>query len=335
MNISLPLFRYPTLVVLVDDSASFVSSLAFHVGAFAAVQPFHDAQDALQALQAACRGGNKLLPFRVGYDEQTLSSERRTIALDIDHIYRLVMNPHRFLESAVIVVDYAMPQMNGVEFCHALKDLPCKKILFTGEADEMVAVEAFNAGVIDRYLKKSDPQVLERLAREIAVLERQYFVEKSETLRDLLGRHSFSFISDPAFSRLIDELSQANKFVEYYLFSNPAGILFVNAAGKMKLMVVETQSGMISHLEAAQDYGAPQPLQDALRSGTIVPFFWKSGGMYTELSADWEQYCRPAQVCAGREDYLWALFELPELFLDQPIYSYGRFLLDRARAAGR
>jgi hypothetical protein len=29
-----------------------------------------------------------------------------------------------------------MPQMNGLEFCAAVAHLPCKKILFTGAADE-------------------------------------------------------------------------------------------------------------------------------------------------------------------------------------------------------
>jgi hypothetical protein len=81
----------------------------------------------------------------------------------------------------------------------------------------------------------------------------------------------------------------------------------------------------------AQDYSAPEALQAALRDEKIVPFFWKSGGMYTEVSLDWEQYCKPAQVCSGREDYYWALFDLPEKFLNQPVYPYKNFLRDRVR----
>jgi CheY-like chemotaxis protein len=46
----------------------------------------------------------------------------------------------------VLVVDYSMPQMNGVEVCEALRHLPCKKILFTGAADEKVAVERLQSG---------------------------------------------------------------------------------------------------------------------------------------------------------------------------------------------
>jgi hypothetical protein len=53
--------------------------------------------------------------------------------------------------------------------------LPCKKILFTGAADEKVAVGAFNRGLIDRYIKKSDDHALDILEVEIAALQRAYF----------------------------------------------------------------------------------------------------------------------------------------------------------------
>jgi hypothetical protein len=72
-----------------------------------------------------------------------------------------------------------------------------------------------------------------------------------------------------------------------------------------------------------------------LRDALVVPFFWKSGGMYTEKSVNWEQYCRPSKVCQGRENYYWALFDLPADFLHGPVYSYARFLSDRASLANK
>jgi CheY-like chemotaxis protein len=334
MKTSLPVYKHPTLTVLVDDSESFISNLKFQIDPALTVKSFQDAHDALSWIETIYDGNRGAVPpIRVGYDEQTLSLDRRIVALDIDKIYRIAMNPRRFHEPAVIVIDYAMPQMNGVDFCRALKGLQCKKILFTGEADEMVAVEAFNAGLIDCYLKKGDPHALDRLEFEIAALEHEYFIEKSEALRDLLTQHSFSFLCDPVFAKLIGELSARYSFVEYFLFPNPAGMLFIDADGVPALMVVETRAGLIAHLETAQDYDAPQGLLKALLNEATVPFFWKTGGMYTELSRDWEQYCRPAQRCVGREDYLWALFELPDCYLDRPVYSYNRFLADRARVS--
>lgn len=328
---SLPVCRYPTLTVLVDDSASFIADLEFHMNPAIAVKCFRDAQEALDWINLCTSGGKKQgLPIRIGYDGQALSLERRTIALDIDHLYRTAMDPWRFHSPAVVVVDYAMPRMNGLDFCRALAGLPCKKILFTGEADEMVAVNAFNKGLIDRYFRKGDPNALGQLEVEIAALEREYFLERFGTVKDLVARDSFSFLADVTFVDLVDRLMTEHGFVEHFLFPNPPGLLFFDADGKATLMVVETRIGLISHLEAAQDFSAPESLIMALREARVVPFFWKSDGLYTERSLDWQQYCKPAQICAGHEEYFWAMFDLPEKFLNQPVYPYNGFLRDRA-----
>lgn len=331
MTISLPVYQHPTTVVLVDDSTSFIASVEYQLKPTLAVRSFQDAHEALGWLGGLYHADDgKCLPIRIGYDEQTFSFERRTIALDVDQVYRIVLDPERFQTAAVVVVDYAMSAINGLDFCRALAGLPCKKILFTGEANEMIAVEAFNLGLIDRYLKKSDPNAMERLEFEIAALEREYFIEKSGTLKDLLVQHTYAFVSDEALVKLVDTLIARCGFVEYFLFPDPAGILFFDADGKPTLMVVETRAGLISHLETAQDYSAPAELTVALRDAQIVPFFWKSGGMYTEKSVDWQEYCLPAQICIGRENYYWALFDLPASFLQAPVYSYNRFMADRS-----
>jgi CheY-like chemotaxis protein len=336
MTISLPVYQHPTTVVLVDDSASFIASVEYQLNPNLAVKTFQDAHEALGWLGSLYHADDgKCLPIRVGYDEQTFSFERRTIALDVDQVYRIVLDAERFNTAAVVVVDYAMSVINGLDFCRALRGLPCKKILFTGEANEMIAVEAFNQGLIDRYLKKSDPSAMDRLESEIAVLEREYFIEKSGTLKDLLVQHTYSFVSDEVLVKLVDTLIARHGFVEYYLFPDPAGILFFDADGKPTLMVVETRAGLISHLETAQDYSAPPELRAALRDAQVVPFFWKSGGMYTEKSINWEQFCLPAQVCTGRENYYWALFDLPEGFLQGPVYSYNKFMADRLAAPNK
>ena len=95
----------------------------------------------------------------------------------------------------------------------------------------MVAVDAFNQGLIDRYLKKSNPQALDRLEVEIEALQREYFVERSGTLKDLLVKHSFSFLSDEVFAELVHYVARQYGFVEHFLFPDPAGMLFVDADG--------------------------------------------------------------------------------------------------------
>ena len=89
MTISLPVYQHPTSVVLVDDSASFIASVEYQISPNLAVKSFLDPHEALSWLGGQYHSDDgKLLPIRIGYDEQTFSFERRTIALDVDQIYR-------------------------------------------------------------------------------------------------------------------------------------------------------------------------------------------------------------------------------------------------------
>lgn len=331
---SLSVFHHPILSVLVDDSKSFLDSLAFQMDRARAVVTFTDPHEALQWIREIYNTRfTGILPVRVTHDDLTFLTERRTVQLDIDRIYRQVHDINRFVQPGVVVVDYSMPQMDGLEFCQALQDLPCKTILLTGTADEGIAVQGFNHGLIDRYVKKHDSNMVERLDQEIDALQQQYFATLSGTLRDLLTRHSFSFLSDPVLSDRVRELSARYGFVEYYLYPNPAGLLLLTPRGQATLMVIETRASLASQVESAEAYDAPAALTEGLRDGRIVPFFWPGNGMYTPACIDWEQYCLPAERCVGREEFFYALFDLPRHLLDEPVVSYHTFLSEFGRNA--
>lgn len=322
-------YRHPTTTVFIDDNQRFLDSLSFQLHPRIAHRTFQRADEGIAWMHEASRNAaNRNLPIAVTYDEQILSFERRVVAVDLDQIYRQVLNPKRFLTPTVLVVDYAMPKMDGVAVCEALDHLPCKKIMFTGQADDKVAIDAFNQGLIDRFLTKNDHAVLDNLALGIQALENAYFVDQSSTLKDLLGRQSHTFLFEPAMTDLIERLRKQYDFVEYYLFLNPSGILFFDFHGKPTLMVIETEAGMLAHYEVARDAGAPAGLLAGLESMQVLPYF-SDTGMYVEaIEHTWQSYCLPAQHCQGRQDYFWALFDLPARYLPGPVYSYADFLSD-------
>lgn len=329
----IPVYQHPTLTVLVDDSKSFLDSLAFQLNPHFARQTFHDPQAALDWFQHAHWHSTQKInePIHVGYDERTDCFERRSASIDLERIYGVVLDRKRFDIPSVLVIDYAMPQMNGVEFCQAIQKLPCKKILLTGHADEKIAIDAFNRNLINCFIQKNDPGAMDRLKTEIVRLQKDFFHEQTSTLNDLLSRHSYSFLIDPAIGVLVEQLSKRYRFVEYYLFPNPDGILFFDMQGKATLLVLQTKSSLGTQYEIALDQGAPIELLTALQELRLVPFFYESGGVYLEMiGEDWLSYCLPPQICHGKEDYYWALFDLPSRYLSEPVYSYAKYLLDHA-----
>ena len=62
------------------------------------------------------------------------------------------------LHPDVAVMDVAMPELNGMEFCRRITDPSIRKIVLTGKADEHVAVKSFNEGLIDRFIRRIHPR---------------------------------------------------------------------------------------------------------------------------------------------------------------------------------
>ena len=321
----LPIYQHPSLTVLVDDSEAFLARLQFELGAGVVSEAFSDPRKALAWLRrqhgaaprddllsaAACDGA---------------CTQRHCVTLDIARIFRIGFRPQRFMLPSVLVVDHRMAKMNGIEFCEALADLPCKKILLVAPGDERAALDAFNRGLIDRAISKVDDDALDQLARAIASLQQQYFSELSDRLPAVAALHGFSFIGDPSVAALVRGLIAEHGIVEHYLYPQPSGLLLYEANGKASLLVIETEDGMNAHHEVARDSGAPPSLLDAIEARCIIPFFRNGDGMYADTVGErWYRFCAPARVCHGAQPYFWALFDLAPHELPEPVAPYARF----------
>ena len=80
-----------------------------------------------------------------------------------------------------------MPSLNGVEFCSQLKQKSFKKIMLTGKAGESVAVQAFNEGIIDKFIRKDSPNFEKTLTVAIEELQHEYFRNLSTVVTDSLA----------------------------------------------------------------------------------------------------------------------------------------------------
>lgn len=324
----LPIYQHPSLTVLVDDSEAFLARLQFALGAAVPSKAFTDPRQALGWLrsQQAAAPSEHLSPAACGHPH--------CVALDVDRIYRLGFRPERFMLPSVLVVDCRMAGMDGVELCAALAGLPCKKILLTGPADEGAALDAFNRGLIDRAIRKGAPDALDQLGAAIAALKLAYFLEVSNALRALMALHGFGFFADPAIAALVRDVGAEYGIVEHYLYPQPNGLLLFDAAGRARLMVIETGSGMDVHHEVARDSGAPRALLEALEARCIIPFFRNGDGMYADTVGErWYRYCAPARVCQGAQPYYWALFDLGAHELQEPAAPFARFQAGHRGAA--
>jgi response regulator RpfG family c-di-GMP phosphodiesterase len=89
---------------------------------------------------------------------------------------------------SVVVVDMRMPGMDGVEFLAAVKDIApdVVRIMLTGNAEQITAIEAVNQGHIFRFLTKPCPQETLQEALSAAVRQHELITAEKELLENTL-----------------------------------------------------------------------------------------------------------------------------------------------------
>ena len=94
----------------------------------------------------------------------------------------------------LIVVDYAMPEMNGVEFIEHVRQIPRHTdtpiIVVTKDHDRAVRMAAFAAGATDYISKPVDPQELKARSGSLLRLSRAQNAlrDRAKTLEEEVGR---------------------------------------------------------------------------------------------------------------------------------------------------
>ncbi len=312
-------FIFPTTTLLVDDNEQYLDSLPLMLDPTLRLRTYDSPRRALAELGShgirAVPGGGWLYQWK-----ERQSQTRELVALDVDSIHRMMYDPERFAEVSVVVVDLTMPEMDGIAFCKALANPNLGKILLTGTADDATAIEAFNAGIIDRFIRKSDPHATEKLEDAIRSLQRRYFERAGALVAETLALGQIRFLRDKAFQQALRDLIGDFQPVECYLHVNPTGLVLLDDHGHGRFVLVQTDEDIKAHLEIATDLGAPPAVLEALKEGDRLPWFGEGDGFYREGIADPEASLHPALTVRGGDWYHCALIE-----------DVSRFQLHRSR----
>lgn len=259
---SFPLFHRPGTVVFLDDDPDYLEMLAlvlprqWHVKLFLRPvecinylqqePPFFEA-DAWnqQQLIDDWRQGKRLIPQILGYWSKYTE---------------------RFALTRVCVVDYSMPGMDGLQALTELVDWPGSRVLLTGQADEQVAVRAFNRGLIDQFIAKQMPDISRRLIEAVEHLMATPNARHAQTWRATLGPEQNALLRMPSVGRDLASFT-AKRWVEHVVIGDPFGILGMDAAGHVSWLQLETAEGLKAQAELAELEGVPPSGLDDIREG--------------------------------------------------------------------
>jgi CheY-like chemotaxis protein len=300
----IPLCFYPTQIVFVDDNPDFLDALSMAFSKQFNVQTFDNTDSALRYINEYQREA-----------ELIANDEKPKPQGDSDAWVKRVLTHQnikrfdvlRIKEVSVLVVDYSMPSMNGIEFCEKINNLSIKKILLTGYATPADAVRAFNNNTIHYYLKKNDENMLQDLEAAINQLQHAYFNELSSSLKAEAIDSGTPFFADPQLARYFQEACESLGVTEYYYLTNPSRFSLRTRDDSHFSCVIYTEDDLAEHLQILQEESAPKALYSAIESRKFVPLFQTADGFYEPGIADAAANIYPAVHVSGVVDYYCAI----------------------------
>jgi len=271
MNLAFP-FRFPMAILLVDDDKEVIDATA---QAFSYLLPghfvykMHSAKAAIRFLEEhALRF--KSVPSEIDFSSFTPQGEAVFNAENLSNLDALKMHS---ASVGIAIIDYAMPEMSGVEFAKKIAEHSLSKILLTGQATITEALGAFNAGLIDRYVSKDESKAVQTLTTYVQELQQQRFNDLNGQFFYFLGDGHFSFLTKPDVqASLIDvcERINADRIAPYF---SPPGLLVANKANDRFLIIVADDDTIASRIEIAKADGVGIDVIDAMyaRTGLYLP----------------------------------------------------------------
>lgn len=264
---SLPLFQCPGSIVALDDDPDYLAMLSLVAPKDWYVRFYVHPEDCINQLQQE--------PPQWEADawaqQELVDRWRQTGAPLIPQILRYWAQHarKRYALTQVCVVDYSMPTANGLQVLGELVDWPGMRVLLTGQADEQIAVQAFNRGLIEQFIPKQATDVSRRLIDALVRLQRLASGQASQVWRGTLTPMQNALLRVPSIARALSDLVAA-QWVEYVVIGVPFGILGRDGDGNVGWLQLEPSSGLEELAELAESVGAKTEQLQAIQQGQML-----------------------------------------------------------------
>jgi CheY-like chemotaxis protein len=308
--------HYPTTTLLVDDNQSFLSQMSLNLSTQnIACLSYIDPLQALQYLDKIYQPDpftNRCIKTKTDRRLDSLVSY-----FDFRNIHHEIYNPKRFAQISVISADYAMPTMDGLNFCRHITENFSFKLLLTGEASLGLAVDAFNEGIIDKFLPKGSLELPVLLVQGINKLKSKYFIKLSEFALSKASNHLFTQVppclNDANFLTFFNDLIVDNNIVEYYLLDEHGSFLLLDIHASPSWLIVKSDADMNNLYQFAHDQDAPQNIINIFETRSKVPYFHTDKDLKTPFE-QCEKYLHPATELQGQQKYFYSYVTEPNAY---------------------
>jgi CheY-like chemotaxis protein len=260
--LTFPLFQRPGTIVFLDDDPDYLEMLALVLPRQWHVRLFARPQDCIAKL----REEPPFWEADAWHQQQMVDQWRAGRALVPQILEYWSRSTERYALSRVCVVDFSMPEMDGLQVLSQLGDWAGARVLLTGQADEQVAVKAFNGGLIEQFIAKQMPDVSRHLVQVLSRLMNTAHPRHAQTWRGTLKPEHHALLRDQSVADALADFT-ARRWVEHVVIGDPFGVLGMDAGGAAAWLQLETPTGLPALAEVAQQAGVDAAGLDDIRAG--------------------------------------------------------------------
>lgn len=303
----LPLVYYPATVVWVDDSQVFLEGIKISNFEPFNVRVFGRPEDCLNYFSpyTSFLQQRNFLQSCDKYEESDLI-DHMPVDVDFKAINHLSNLDKRYDEVTTIIVDFDMPNINGLKLCEKLIHLPCKKILLTGVANEGEAIAAFNKRIIDCFIKKGCDDLIEETKMHLSLLTEKYFADQTAALLSHLESEVKLHFSDPEFVTFFNQWCEENAISEYYIVDKFGNMKLKNETGEWFDFIIyndETLAKFVSINNIIDDTNA---CLKRIERKEKIPFFGAGINSWDVELSNWDCYLHNFETLKSKKLYFWA-----------------------------
>lgn len=319
-------YYHPTTICFVDDNRAYIDSLIANAPSDWSILTFTSPEEALQVINQPAE--LESLAERC-FSIDTTEPLRPVMRLHVNALEQEIKSIQRYSRISAVLIDYAMPTMDGLEFCAQIADNSIRRGLLTGVADEKAAVAAFNKGLINRYIPKQDIDSVEQITPHVQRMQRDYFANLTERISSSLTLHPPAILAEPELRPVFEEIVRKQKIVEFYLAYDPDGYLMMRADGTLLRLVIIDAAQLGEQVSLAEQHGAPGRLLRHLRRGKSILYLYDHPRDYLGHERyPWEEVTLRAQRIDAQNTWYLGIAENPpaDIDFDPAQCSYNHYL---------
>ncbi len=324
---------YPTTTAIIDDDTDFLMMMTRHLGINDCL-PFSSPDLAVNSIKNQnpyARVSSRIVK-KTFVPAEMISEcpEDYAVVMNMRGLHQEIYNEDRFRDISVIVVDYHMGDLNGIDVCESLAAHPAKKILLTGGPDkEKVAIDAFNRGIIHRFINKSDANFPAKLKQAIASLKDAYFRDLTSALVLTSPEAGTTILQNPTYINFLNDLMAQVGAVEYYALDTSGSALLLDNEGVATWFMVKQESELNGYEQIAEDQDVCAEVRMGLRERSVIPFFFSEEDYQCEAE-EWGKFVFEAREFPGLGGKYYACHkgDVGKNLIQEKIVSYKSYKND-------